>query len=146
MSISEIASSYQRRGCHSTVDSMSLCHMLVLYHVSAVITQMFYSNFIPVKYDQPLTVIFFFIWTIAWGWCSYFSTLMWPQNVILLLFEICIIYHKGITFHKSYLSRENLQTFFLFSQELIFTEKSSSHILRELNLANFVRKVFYMLQ
>ena len=37
--------------------------MLIVYHVSAVITHMFYSNFISVTYDQPLNVIFFFVRT-----------------------------------------------------------------------------------
>ena len=46
-----------------SVDFMSVCHMLTVYHVSAVITQMFHSNFIPVKFEQTLNVIFFFVRT-----------------------------------------------------------------------------------
>ena len=39
------------RWCLSSVDIIPVYHMLIVYHVSAVITYMFYSNCIPVKYD-----------------------------------------------------------------------------------------------
>ena len=79
--------------------------------------------------------------------CSYFSIVSQPQNVlILLLFKICIICHMGINFQENYFSRKNLQIFFLlFSWKLIFAKKPTSRILRELNLAGFTRKIFYVL-
>ena len=64
--------------------------------------------------------------------------------LILFLFQIWIIYHKGINFYKSHFSRENFfwEHFFFFLRELIFPKKPTSHNLRQLNLANFARKLF----
>ena len=63
--------------------------------------------------------------------CSYSSTVTWPQNIpILFLFEICIIYHKGINFHGNYFSQENLQTTFYFQEKYFWEETYFTNFLR----------------
>ena len=80
---------------------------------------------------------------LTWGWMFLFfnSDPSWwahPQNVpILFLFEIYIIYQMKLIFMRTNFWEKIFKLFFfLFSQELIFSEKPAPLILRELYLVN----------
>ena len=150
--VSKIVFFFHGHGCLSSANFMSVYHRSIVYHVPAVITHMFCSNFAckirltpqcssfqPFLLEPGSQLVAEF---------SYFSTVTQPKHVLILfLFEIYIIYLTGINFHESKFSGENLQNyFFLFSRELILGKKPISHTSRELNLANLARKIFYLLQ
>ena len=52
-----------RDGCLSWVDCVLNCHMLIVCYMSALVINNFYSNFVPVKHDQPRNIIL--CWSVA---------------------------------------------------------------------------------
>ena len=104
--------------------------MLIVYHVSAVITHMFYSNFISVTYDQPLNVIFFFVRTRKID--LRLNVLIFQSWASLKMFLFCC-----------YLKSASSAIWELIFRELFFAKKSSNFFFIIFVKINFRQETYF---
>ena len=67
-------------------------------------------------------------------------------SYVISIWNLQLTTFRDLIFTRINFREKIFKLLLLFSQELIFVKKPISHILLELNFANFARKIFYLLQ